>query len=188
MKDRKQRNKTTAHAQFPDPYLEVGRIVRPHGIRGQVILASDSQFLTSLPPGTTIYVGSDFEPLIVETIRRHQDRYLLLLQSITTREEAETLRNKAVFLDMSELPDLAEDEYYYWQLIGLRVEDTQNRTLGTLKEILETGANDVYILESSSGSEILIPAIKDVIKKIDLDQGLIQIDILPGLLPDPDKL
>jgi len=188
MKIRKQQKSKGKSAQQPDSYLEVGRIIRPHGVRGMVVIASEAQYIASLPPGTTLYLDASRTPYQIARISRHQSRYLLSLESVNTREEAELLRNTRVFLDMTDLPELKRDEYYYWQFIGLRVEDQQNRTLGTVKDILETGANDVYILETPSGKEILIPAIKDVVKTVDLDQGLIQINLLPGLIPDQDDL
>jgi 16S rRNA processing protein RimM len=188
MKKHEQQRSKGKNAQQPDSFLEVGRIIRPHGVRGMMVIASEAQYFASLPPKTTLYLDTSRTPYEVTRISRHQGRYLLSLQSVNTREEAETLRNTRVFLDMTDLPELKEDEYYYWQFIGLRVEDQQHRTLGIVKDILETGANDVYILETPSGKELLIPAIKDVVKTVDLNQGLIQINLLPGLIPDQDNL
>ncbi len=89
-----------------------------------------------------------------------------------------------VFLDSTELPELQEGEYFHWQLIGLTVRDNAGREFGTVKSILETGANDVYIVEDNAGHEKLVPAISDVVSEIDLEEGVITIKPLPGLFPD----
>jgi len=184
MKKSSKRSSPNSNARQPDPFLEVGRFIRPHGVRGQLILQSDAGYISTLPAGSRLYTGADQKLLLLETIRAHQGRYLVTLQGYHTREQADSLRNTLVYMDTSELPELEEGEYFYWQLIGLRVETVDGMVLGTVREILETGANDVYVLETAAQGDLLIPAIQDVIQKIDLDQGLIQINILPGLLPD----
>jgi 16S rRNA processing protein RimM len=170
--------------QLPDPFLEAGRIIRPHGIRGQVVIASEAHYFAQLQAGTVLFLNPGDKQVTIRSIRSHQGRFLVALDDFSSCEEAETLRNMRVFLDSTELPELKEGEYFHWQLIGLIVRDNEGHEIGTVKSILETGANDVYILEDNTGHEKLVPAISDVVSEINLEEGVITINPLPGLFPE----
>ncbi len=174
------------NVQLPDAFVEAGRIIRPHGVRGHVMIASEAHYFGQLQPGTVLFLnpGEMQMQVTLRSIRAHQGRFLVALDDFSSREQAETLRNMHVFLDSTELPELKEGEYFYWQLIGLKVQDVEGHEFGTVKDILETGANDVYILEDSAGHEKLVPAIRDVVSEIDLEKGVITINPLPGLFPE----
>ncbi len=87
-------------------------------------------------------------------------------------------------IPFDEADPLPAGEYYYWQILGLRVRTIEGEYLGEVSQILETGANDVYIVRTDDGEDLLIPAIRSVIQKIDLEHGVIEIEVIPGLL-DP---
>lgn len=102
----------------------------------------------------------------------------------STREQAERFRGMELRLPFEAAGPLPDGEYYHWQIIGLRVVTTDGQSLGKVVHILETGANDVYILRTEQGQEHLIPAIEKVIKRVDLVDGVIEIEPIPGLLHD----
>jgi len=99
-------------------------------------------------------------------------------------ESAAVLRNQLVYVRADDRPALPEGEYYLHQLLGLQVISEEGQVLGKLVQILETGANDVYIVRPETGAEVLLPAIPDVIKRVELDAGRMVIHLLPGLLTE----
>jgi 16S rRNA processing protein RimM len=105
---------------------------------------------------------------------------LLSLEGYETPEEVKRLTNKDVFVAVRELPELPKGEYYHHQLLGLQVL-TDGKPFGELLEILETGANDVYVIKDLSGNERLLPVIPSVVKSIDLEKGIIEVEIPEGL-------
>jgi 16S rRNA processing protein RimM len=108
------------------------------------------------------------------------------IDGIQTREEVAELRNQLVYVRTADRPPLDAGEYYHHELLGLQMIDEEERILGIVERILETGANDVYIVKDENGAELLIPAIESVILKIDLENNQIFIRLLPGLLPDEE--
>jgi 16S rRNA processing protein RimM len=171
-------------AQQPPEYLVVGRIVRPHGVRGAMIIDPLSSLIRSITPFSQVWIGHPPVEHQVEDIRPHRDRYLLMLLEFTSREEAEGVRGLELQLRFDRVEPLPEGEYYHWQILGLQVKSVDETNLGEVVQILETGANDVYVVRRQDGKELLIPAIPQVIKRVNLDQGELEIEPLPGLL-DP---
>jgi 16S rRNA processing protein RimM len=109
---------------------------------------------------------------------------LLRLAEVSDRDAAETLRGKDVLIRQEDAVKLPRGEFYWHEVIGLSVLDaTTQQVLGTVVDILETGANDVYVVRSPLGKEILVPAIKDVVKSIDPTSGVMVIEPLAGMLP-----
>ncbi|NJL92570.1 MAG: 16S rRNA processing protein RimM [Anaerolineae bacterium] len=177
-------------AQNDPPFLVVGKVLRPHGVRGELRL----QVLTSYPErlkhlATALLVRDvdapdDAQRYPVERARLHQEFAILKLEGIEDRESAETLRNYLLAVPLDEAVPLEPEEFYVFQLIGLEMVTDADLVLGTVTDILETGANDVYVVHSERYGELLIPAIEPVIQKIDLENRRIIITPLPGLLPD----
>lgn len=187
MKHRKKIPASPDKTRLPDSFLEVGRVVRPHGVRGLVVIDSEASYFAGLAPGTKLFLAPDNRQVTVQSIRVHQGRFLVSLEGFSSRDDAEAIRNLKVLLNNDDLPELDEDEYFFWQLQGLNVVDTHGTRLGELSSIIQTGANDVYVIRDGEGRERLIPAIKDVINNIDLDRGEISITALPGLFPDDQE-
>jgi len=102
---------------------------------------------------------------------------------VNTREMAEALNGKELLLPEDQLPQLEEGEYYHYQLIGLEVETTDGTFLGVLRKVIPTGSNDVYMVVKDD-REVLIPAIEDVIRSIDLKTGRMQVTLPEGLIDD----
>ena len=172
------------NAQQPPEFVVVGRVVRPHGVRGALVVHALSPIIRSVTPGSQIFVGNPPSKIEILEFRPHRDRYLMTLPGCTTREQADRYRGAEINLRFDEVEPLPDGEYYYWQILGLEVSTVEGKSLGQVVQILETGANDVYIVRDADGKDQLLPAIKQVIKEIDLDGGRLIVELLPGLLND----
>lgn len=151
-------------------FLVLGKLRRAHGVRGEIPLEVYTQMLELLLPDCVVYVGEDHQPYTIEAIRWKQELLLLKFTEINDRTDVSELTNKLVYVTTETLPALSEDEYYFHELIGLQVFEEDGLFLGVLTEILETGANDVYLIKDDAGEEILIPATEEMILEIDPDQ------------------
>jgi 16S rRNA processing protein RimM len=164
---------TTGPRSTSEPvFLVAGRLHRPHGIHGEIEFEIMTDFPERLRSGTTVYVGDQQTPMLI-THRRSKDQALLLtFEGIHVREEVALLRNQLVYIRREGLPALPDGEYYHHQLIGMQVFDESGKLLGTLDEIMETGANDVYLVRSEYGEEMLFPAVEDVVLSADPDKKI----------------
>ncbi len=162
-------------------HLAVGRVLRPHGIRGALLVQANSQLIHSLQAGTKVFLGSDLEAATVDALRPHRQRFLLFLVGCRDRDEAERWRGQLIYLSTADAQPLPPGVYYQWQILGLRVETENGEILGTIEEIIETGANDVYVVRDQSGKELLIPAIEHVVAEVDLEAGQMLVRLPPGL-------
>jgi 16S rRNA processing protein RimM len=150
-------------------FLEVGRIRRSHGVKGEMILEIFSEGLNHFKKGKKLYIGQHHQPLTIESTRSHDDLLLIKFEGIDTPEDLAGFRNKLAYVPASQLPLLPEGEHYFYQLIGLEAVDQQGRSLGLITEIIQTGSAPVYVVTSTDGNEQLFPAIPDVVKKIDIE-------------------
>ena len=168
-------------------YLAVGLLRKPHGLRGDLLLEVYTDFPERLKPGTTIYAGEKHQPLKITRRRPHNDGMILGFEGITTPEDAGRYRATVVFVPTADRPALPEGQYYHHEIIGLTVLDESGKTLGELVEIIITGANDVYVVKPATGSDILFPALKEVILGVDLSARTMRVHLLPGLLDEKDE-
>ncbi|HWQ83920.1 MAG TPA: ribosome maturation factor RimM [Anaerolineales bacterium] len=172
----------TGSPQGEPVFLAVGKLGRPHGIRGEVFLILMTDFPERLQSNVQVYLGEEYEPLVIRSRRENKDALLLKFDGYDTPEAVGELRNKLLFVRADDRPPLPEGEYYHHQIIGLQAVDEQGDLLGRVTDIIFTGSNDVYIVQPESGPEILLPATEEVILAIDLEQGLIRVHLIPGLL------
>lgn len=156
-------------------FLAIGFLRRPHGIKGEIVMDILTDFPERILSGKTVYVGDEHEPLQLASVRSNDRALLVRFAGFQTPEEAGRLRNKTVFSRSAELPQLPEGEYYHHQLLGLAVVNEAGEALGVLEDILETGANDVYLVKSSEDKELLLPAIEDVILEVNLERREIRV-------------
>ncbi len=166
--------------------VSIGIIGKAHGIKGEVSvtpLTDNPQRFEQLNFVTIEYVDGRRAKLAIETVRRQGNRILLKFKEVTTRNVAETLNGAYVSIPHDELSELPEDSYYIFDLVGLEVVTTEGKRIGRLEEVLDFPANDVYVVKDD-GKEYLIPAIKDVVKKVDLEKGIMQIEPIEGLLEE----
>ncbi len=172
-------------ARQPPDYVVVGRIVRPHGVRGDLVVDFSADLLSLMGEGVKVQLGGEKRPRRISRLRRHGKMHLAAIQGISTRTQAEGFRDQPVLVRLQGMPPLPPNVFYHWQILGLQVETENGERLGRVSEILETGANDVYVIRDDAGSDLLIPAIEDVIRSIDLDRGRIVVRLLPGLRDEP---
>jgi 16S rRNA processing protein RimM len=170
------------------PYLTVGLVTRPHGVRGEVRVAPDTDFPERLLALRRVYLSRDGRRTshTVERVRPQGAAFLLKLASVDTADAAERLRGAALQIPRSEAAPLPEGQYYIGDVIGLRAETTDGERLGWVEEVLRTGSNDVYVVRGG-GREVLVPAIADVVREIAPDRGVLVVWPMPGLIPDATK-
>jgi len=165
-------------------FLAVGQLRRPHGVRGEIVMTVWTEFPERLQPGVEVFVGDDHKPVHVRSVRWKHEDLLISFEDYPTREDLGGFRNQILMVRADDRPQLEEGELYLHQILGMTViDDASDRTLGRITEVIETGANDVYIIQDETGVEILIPAIEDVILDINMDTDVIRVHLLPGLLP-----
>lgn len=163
-------------------FLVVGKLGRPHGVRGEILMQVITDFPERLQPGVTVFVGQQHQPELIRSRRIHGQGLLLTFDGYTTPETVGALRNALVYVPTSDRPPLPQGEYYHHQLLGLHVVNEDGRELGRVHEILSTAAHDIYVVRGESGPEILLPAIDEVILEIDPESGLLRVHLLPGLI------
>jgi 16S rRNA processing protein RimM len=170
-------------------FIAIGRVSKPHGVKGEIRIEyfnpEDLRFFSHYQ---VIFLQGDegnpqaYRPI---SVRPHKKFILAQLEGIRTKEEAEQLRGKVVLIDPAELPPLEEGEYYWNDILGMRVVTEKGKDVGKVTEILPTGSNDVYVVQKG-GKEFLIPATKDVIMSIDTEARTMVIRPLKGLLQEDD--
>lgn len=149
-------------------YLAIGRLGKPHGLDGGIAFYILTDFPERLKEGKNVFIGNEHIPAHIKSIKEHSKSLIFQFEEFTNIEQVEQFKSCFVFVDTIELPDLPDGEYYHHQLIGLSVVDTNDSKLGEITEILETGANDVYLIAGEDRKEILYPALLSLIQKIDL--------------------
>lgn len=165
-------------------FLLIGKLRRPHGVRGEISMEIYTDFPERLRAGVTVYVGEEHIPYQVRSRRSVHAGLLISFKGIDTPEAAVQLRNTFVYVRTADRPALPEGEYYHHEIIGLQVVSDEGQPLGELVEVLSYPANDVYVVRPTTGQEILIPALRSVILDVDLDAGEMHVHLLPGLLPE----
>jgi 16S rRNA processing protein RimM len=163
-------------------YLVIGYLRRSHGVRGEIIMDLHTDFPDRIKPGRKVLIGEKHQPATLDTVREHADGLLVSLLGVETPEDAGRYRNQWVYVKASEVPPLPAGKHYQYELIDLDVVDENGSPLGKLVEILETGANDVYVVRDDSGKEILLPAIPTVILDLDMGRRLLKVHLLEGLI------
>ena len=142
-----------------------------------------TDFPERIQAGVTVYLGEDHQPVTLSGVRHHNKGLLVKFTEYPAREDVEFIRNWPVFVRTADRPALPAGEYYHHQLIGLSVLTDEDQKLGQVAELLETGANTVFIVRNAEGAELLLPDIPDVVLGIDLDAKEMRVHLLPGLLP-----
>jgi len=159
--------------------IVVGRVVAPWGVKGEVKVEVMTDFPDRFSPGEEVHINGC--PMRIEKSRWHKWRAIIKLGTVDSVEAAEKLRGRWLEIPSSKLRPLPQDQYYQFQLIGLEVLTTEGQHLGRIADILPTGSNDVYLVQGELG-ELLIPAIEDVVKSVELEKGRIVVELIAGLL------
>ena len=161
--------------------ITIGRLVSFHGVRGEVRVLSDSDFTAErFQPGNKVLINN--KEFTIENYRTHKNFHLLTFEGITNINEVEDLKNAEVLQDAESVElELAEGEFHFSDIIGLAVETDEGEALGTVTDIFQTGANDVWAVGGGK-KEYMIPYIEDVVKTVDIGNGKIVITPIEGLL------
>ena len=165
----------------------VGKLRRPHGLRGEMLMEIITDFPDRLQAGSLVYVGEALQPLHLVKTRLQGTALLVTLEGYTSLEAAGALRNQNVYVTAIDRPALPKGEYYLHQLLGMDVIAQAGQTLGRVEEILETGANDVLVVRRPHGSDILIPFLESLLLRVDLEHSAIHLRLPPGLLPEEEE-
>lgn len=159
--------------------FEVGKIVNTFGIKGEVKVALYTEDINNFKNNSKVYVNE--KEMQVEKSRLQKNMLILKLKGIDNMNDAEDLRGSIIKVDRSK-NDLPEGTYYIADLIGLDVYTEDGNLFGKVTDIYNTGANDIYTVKTQDGKEVLLPAIKDVIKQVDIQNQKIIVHILKGLI------
>ncbi|MGI6412380.1 MAG: ribosome maturation factor RimM [Syntrophomonadaceae bacterium] len=164
--------------------IAIGRILGTYGLNGRVKVFPLTDFPERFFDLSRVIIDKGIQQceMVVEKVQPYQNRYLFKLRGIDSLEAAKPYKNALIKIPRSETYQLPEGYYYYFELEGLAVYDEEIGFLGYLQEVLETGANEVYVINSEQFGEVLIPAIKDVILNVDLEKKMMKIRLLPGLI------
>ncbi len=175
-------NHTMAPAQ--PGLLAIGKLLHPHGVRGEMLMEVYTDFPERLQPGIDLYLAPGDHTLHLTRRRPHKDGLLLTFAGYTTPEAVGQFRNCLLYVRVDDRPPLAEGEYYHHQLLNLRVTSDSGEPVGVVREILETGASDVLVVQPETGPEVLIPIVDSFIQAIDLAGGEITVHLIPGMLAE----
>lgn len=162
-------------------YLAIGFLRRPHGLIGEMIMDLHTDFPERIKTGRKVYLGNNHEAATIGSVRTHSNALLIKIRGCDTPEAIGKYRNTYMYVKSSEVPALPQGQVYKYELVGLNVIDDSNNELGIVTEIIETGANDVYVVKKDD-KEILLPAIPDVILKVDMKKKLITVHLIEGLI------
>lgn len=163
-------------------FLVIGQIGKPHGVRGDVRVVPHTDVPERFTWLDEIYIGENEPQLVpVEFVRFHKNWVLLKLVGYDNRNAVESLRGQLLQVREDQAIPLEEDEYFLFQLMGLTVISEDGERLGEVTQVIETGANNVFVVQGPRG-EILIPDTTEVVRDIDFDNQQITVHLLPGLL------
>lgn len=165
----------------PKGRITIGRVGAPQGIHGEMRVVPLTDFTERFDGLQEVMVGDEL--LHVESVRYHKQFVLMKFREYPVREDARQLTGRLLTVDRSEAAPLGEGEYYTFDIIGLKVFNPAGTELGVVENVLRTGANDVYQTRGVDGREILIPALKAVVKVIDVPGGRMVVE-LPDVLED----
>ena len=165
-------------------YLEIGQIVNTFGIKGMVKVKPFTDDITRFDRLKKVYIENktvkkEYE---IEEVKYHKDMVLIKFKGIENPEQANLLRDMYLLVDREEEQPLEEGTYYIVDMIGLDVYTEEGELLGKLEDIFNTGSNDIYVVKDELGKQILLPAISDVIKQIDMENRKMIVHLISGLI------
>ena len=164
--------------------LQVGVISSTHGVRGEVKVFPTTDDVTRFRQLKKVYLdtGREMLPLEIQNVKFFKQFAILKFKGIDNINDIEKYRGKSLMIDREDAVDLEEDEYFIADMIGMKVCTEDGSEFGTLKDVMETGSNDVYIIDSLEHGEVLIPAIRECILDVDMDEERMTIHLMEGLV------
>ncbi len=168
-------------------YLTVGSLRRPHGVHGEMLMQVLTDFPERFKAKMKVFVGASRQPLTLQGIRIHQQGLLVKFEGIDTPEDAGHFRNQDVYVTAADRPGLPKGQYYHHELLGFDVVTEDGASIGRLTEILQTGANDVYVVTRPGSRDVLLPNIPTVILGLDAPRRILRVRLLSGLLDESES-
>lgn len=168
-------------------YISIGKIVATHGVRGGMVVLPLTDFPERFRKTRRVFLKRGGTVVGEGNVARASvlpRKVLLWLESVDRVEKAASLVGCEIAVQRSEAVQIPAGSYFIFEIVGLKVRTTDGRIVGEVKEVLRLPANDVYVVQTAEGGEVLIPAIRQVVTKIDLEQGEMLIEPMPGLLGD----
>jgi len=164
--------------------LQVGVITSTHGVRGEVKVypTTDDAMRFKKLKEVVLDTGKELKTLEIQGVKFMKNMVILKFKGIDNINDIEQYKTKSLYVTRKNAVKLKKDEYFIADLIGLLVYTDDDSLKGTLKDVIETGANDVYVIELEDGRELLLPAIKECVLSVDIEEGTMKIHILDGLL------
>lgn len=164
--------------------IEIGKVVRSHGLGGRIKVLSYLQSPDALEAVSVLFVGPSPTAVVsypLSGFQKGKGFFIMKLEGIDDRDEADKLRGRLVWMPAENMRPLEEDEYYWQDVIGLQVVTEEDEPLGRIETVFPTGSNDVYVCRNDK-REILLPALAEVIKKIDIERGVMVVSLREGFL------
>ncbi len=164
--------------------FQVGVITSTHGVRGEVKVFPTTDDPNRFKRLKEVILDTGKEELVleVEGVKFFKQFVILKFKGFDNINDIEKYRQKSLYVTRKNAVRLKKDEYFVADLMGMKVVDEKNEEIGVLKEVMETGANDVYVITMTDGRELLLPAIRQCILNVDMDNNVMQVHILDGLL------
>jgi 16S rRNA processing protein RimM len=165
--------------------VAVGEIVGTFGVHGELKVQPLTDFPDRFERTAMVYLGTERAPYAVEGAHTHKQHVLLKLRGVDDPEAGVRLRGTCLWIPADEITPLPADQYYLHDVVGLRVQHVNGVELGTITDVMATGGHDVFVVrQSGSGGEVLLPAVKEFIKSVDLARGVVLVDPIAGLFDD----
>lgn len=167
-----------------EKFLQVGVISSTHGIKGEVKVFPTTDDVNRFKRLKEVHLDTGKEHIILhpESVKFFKQFVILKFKEFNSINDIEAYKGKSLYVDREHAVRLRKDEFFIADLIGLSVETDEGEDFGIMKDVMQTGANDVYIVERTNGDEVLLPAIKECVKEIDIENGKITVHIMDGLL------
>lgn len=167
-------------------YLQVGKIVNTHGVSGEVKLIPLTDDPKRFDDLEWAYIEKDgvLSRHDVQRVKHVKNHVIIKFSGIGSMDEADVYKNCYVVVDRENAIKLPEDSYFICDIVGCDVADENGNLLGRITDVLKTGSNDVYVIKSETGKELLLPALKSVVRKVSLDERRIEVSVPKGLLDD----
>lgn len=164
--------------------FQVGVIASTHGIRGEVKVfpTTDDAGRFKRLKEVILDTGKEQITLEIEGVKFFKQFVILKFKGIDNIDDVQRYRQKSLYVTRQNAVRLGRDEYFIADLMGLKVIDENQQELGVLKEVMETGANDVYVIEMTDGKELLLPAIKQCVLQVNVEEGFVKVHVLEGLI------
>ncbi|WP_059104641.1 ribosome maturation factor RimM [Shouchella shacheensis] len=167
-------------------WFNVGKLVNTHGVRGEVRVLSTTDFAEErYAAGSTLKIApdarSDGVQVVVRSHRIHKNFDLLTFEGMNNINDVEGYKGQFLFVSKKDLSELEEHEFYHHEIVGCTVVSDEGEELGKVKEIFETGANDVWVVQRKGKKDLLLPYIEEAIKEVDVEERVIQVHVMEGL-------